>query len=230
MAIFASMDFKHKIIIFFLTLLPFQFLSGQALGQEFSHWEESITGIERKAQTSNIKPRKFIVFTGSSSILGWQSLTTDFPGKKIINHAFGGSQTFEVLHFADRIITPYRPKQVVIYTGDNDIAAGKSPQAVLADFTALFKKIRAASHRTWVTFISIKPSPSRKQFMPDIVKANLLIKDFLDTRKRASYVDVYNPMLLPNGNPKPELFKSDSLHMVSAGYKLWAGILKPYLK
>lgn len=229
-AIFAHMELKHKFLISLLSLLSFYLSTGTAAAQNFSQWEKSISGIEKKAQTRNIKPRKYIVFTGSSSIVGWNSLAADFPNKKVLNHGFGGSQTFEVLHFAERIITPYKPKQVVIYSGDNDIAAGKSPQAVLADFTALFNKIREASHRTWVTFISIKPSPSRKQYMPDIVRANQLIKDFLASRKRTSYADVYNPMLLPNGKPKPELFKSDSLHMVSAGYKLWAEVLKPHLK
>lgn len=224
------MQLKQKLIICFLAALPFYLSIGTAAAQDFSNWEETISGIEKQAPTRIIKPRKYILFTGSSSIVGWESLATDFPDKKVLNHAFGGSQTFEVLHFADRIITPYKPKQVVIYSGDNDIAAGKSPQTVLTDFKTLFDKIREARNKTFVTFISIKPSPSRKQFMPDIVKANQLVKDFLATRKRTSYVDVYNPMLLPNGNPKPELFKSDSLHMVPAGYKLWADILKPYLK
>jgi hypothetical protein len=66
--------------------------------------------------------------------------------------------------------------------------------------------------------------------MPAMVKANKLVKDFLATKRRTSYIDVYNPMLLPTGDPKPELFKSDSLHMVPAGYKLWADIVRPYLK
>jgi len=134
------------------------------------------------------------------------------------------------VHFADRIIQPYKPKQVVIYSGDNDIAAGKTPEEVLHDFEILFNKIKQSNRRAVVTFISIKPSPSRKQFMPAIVKTNKLISDFLEDRKRTSYVDIYNPMLTPAGKPRPELFKPDSLHMVQAGYDLWKGILKPYLK
>ena len=168
------MQLKQKLFIAFLAALPFYLTIGTAAAQDFSNWEKTISGIEKKAQTTNIKPRKYILFTGSSSIVGWESLATDFPDKKVLNHAFGGSQTFEVLHFADRIITPYQPKQVVIYSGDNDIAAGKSPQTVLSDFEKLFEKIRKANKRTFVTFISIKPSPSRKQFMPDIVKLTSL--------------------------------------------------------
>lgn len=217
-------------LIYLLYLVPLSSVVTNASAQNFSQWETSILNIEKQAPQPPVKARKYIVFTGSSSIVGWKTLAADFPGKNVLNHAFGGSQTFEVLHFANRIITPYKPKQVVIYSGDNDIAAGKSPENVLRDFKALFNTIRSSCRKTFITYISIKPSPSRRQFMPAMVKANKLVKDFLATKRRTSYIDVYNPMLLPTGDPKPELFKSDSLHMVPAGYKLWADIVRPYLK
>ncbi|HUH33056.1 MAG TPA: SGNH/GDSL hydrolase family protein [Daejeonella sp.] len=221
--------FRKKLAVI-LAALSFYFSLNSASAQDFQKWEEAILKFEKADQHRPVKKGEYIVFTGSSSIVGWQNLGADFPDKKVLNRAFGGSQTFEVLHFANRIITPYKPKQVVIYSGDNDIAAGKSPETVFSDFKALFNKIRREGGRTVVTFISIKPSPSRKQFMPKIVEANMLVKEFLKTKNRTSYVDMYTSMLLPNGNPKPELFKADSLHMVQAGYDLWRKTLKPYLK
>lgn len=220
----------NRSFLFLPGLLALSILANNVSAQDFSQWETAVSNIEKQAPKPPLKARKYTVFTGSSSIVGWESLASDFAGKKVLNHAFGGSQTFEVLHFAPRIILPYKPKQVLIYSGDNDIAAGKNPETVLQDFTGLFNTIRSSGRKTFITYISIKPSPSRKQFMPDIVKANKLVKDFLESKKRTSYIDVYNPMLTPGGNPKPELFKSDSLHMVPAGYKLWAEIVRPYLK
>ena len=220
----------NKTIISLLVALPLYLSVHFAVAQDFQKWEPAIAGFEKADESHRVKPGKYIVFTGSSSIVGWKSLATDFPRKKILNRAFGGSQTFEVAHFADRIITPYKPKQVVIYSGDNDLAAGKSPETVLADFKTLFNKIREKDQKVLVTFISIKPSPSRKQFMPAIVKANALVKEFLKSQKRTSYADIYYPMLTPNGNPRSELFQPDSLHMVQAGYDLWRSVLKPYLK
>lgn len=210
-------------------LFTLAFFLVPASAQDFRHWEEAISRIE-KSSARPVKRGKYIVFTGSSSIVGWESLRADFPGKKILNHGFGGSQTFEVVHFADRIINPYKPKQVVIYAGDNDLASGKSPETVLEDFKRLFRKIRTGSSKSFITFISIKPSPSRRKYMPAIVRTNRLIRDFLASQKRTSYADVYSAMLMPNGQPKPELFKSDSLHMVPAGYELWTEILKPHLR
>jgi lysophospholipase L1-like esterase len=170
------------------------------------------------------------VFTGSSSIRLWETLAQDFNGKEVLNRGFGGSQTYEVLYFADRIIVPYRPKQVVIYVGDNDLAAGKTPDQVFADFKALFQKIRQAKKKTNIVFISIKPSPSRRHLLPAIVQTNQLIRDYLRGQKRTGYVDVYQRMLTSQGKFNPALYRADSLHMTAAGYRIWADAVRPVLK
>jgi len=197
--------------------------------QNMAKWEKEISALEQqdKSKTPSKNP---IVFTGSSSIRLWETLDQDFPGKKVLNHGFGGSQTFEVLHFADRLILPYRPKQVVIYVGDNDLASGKTPIQVFNDFKALFQKVQKNSPQTYVSFISIKPSPSRKQLLPDIKQTNQLIQQFLQAQKRADYVDVYSKMLLPTGKFNPQLYRADSLHMTDAGYRIWAEAVRPILK
>ncbi|MGV3502676.1 MAG: SGNH/GDSL hydrolase family protein [Adhaeribacter sp.] len=208
-------------------VLVFSFSTLQA--QNFSQWEKEISAFERADQASK-PPKKAIVFTGSSSIRLWDSAGQDFPGKKIINRGFGGSQTDAVAYFADRIVVPYRPRQVVIYVGDNDLAAGKTPEKVLADFKDLFYKIRNQVPKATITYLAIKPSPSRIRLLESIKETNTLIKGFLNSQKRSSYVDVFTPMLLPGGKPRPELFRADSLHMTPAGYAVWKKALQPYLK
>jgi lysophospholipase L1-like esterase len=197
--------------------------------QQFANWEKEITAYEQ-ADKANRPPKKSIVFTGSSSIRLWEGLNQDFPEKKILNRGFGGSQTDAVAYFADRLVVPYKPKQVVIYVGDNDLSAGKSPEKVLADFKDLFFKIRSKVPKATITFISIKPSPSRMKILEEVRETNALVKGFLSSHKRTGYVDIFTPMLQPNGKPKPELFRADSLHMTRAGYDIWAVALKPYLK
>lgn len=197
--------------------------------QNLSHWEKVITAFEQEDQVSK-PPRKPIVFTGSSSIQLWETLAQDFPNKKVLNRGFGGSQTFEVLQLADRIILPYRPRQVVIYVGDNDLAAGKTSAQIFTDFKALYTKIRQGRPKTHVTFISIKPSPSRKHLLPAIVQTNQLIRDFLQMQRRTGYVDVYQLMLTPLGKFNPALYQADSLHMTEAGYRIWAAAVRPALK
>ena len=221
---------RIKIKIFLPAALLFCFSFNNCIAQNFEKWETEITALEKSASVQPVKRGKYIVFIGSSSIVGWKSLATNFPNKKILRNGFGGSQTFEVTHFADRLVAPYNPKQVVIYAGENDIAEGQSPEKVLADFKVLFNTIRQLNKNIVITFISIKPSPSRKKFIPQFRKANQLIKDFLAASHKTSYVDIYSVMLQSNGQPKPGLFQLDSLHMVKAGYDLWAKTLQPFLR
>jgi lysophospholipase L1-like esterase len=60
-------------------------------------------------------------------------------------------------------------------------------------------------------------------------EANKLIRQYLEEKSKAAYVDVYSPMLLPNGKPRPDIFIQDSLHMNNKGYRIWQKQLSPYL-
>jgi lysophospholipase L1-like esterase len=182
------------------------------------------------ADKTNPPPTRAVLFVGSSSIRLWETLAQDFPRAKVINRGFGGSQIADSLAYADRIILPYRPKTVVLYAGDNEIAAGKSPEEVFADFKALARTIHRKLPRTRVRFISIKPSPSRWRLADKIKAANQLIAEFCGQDKRLAYIDVFSPMLGTDGRPRPELFVKDKLHLNAQGYELWARIVAPHLK
>ena len=160
----------------------------------------------------------------------WKTLAEDFQEYKVINRGFGGSQIIDSVAFADRIVIPYKPRMILLYAGDNDIAAGKSPEEVLADFKAFTRKVCPILSETKVAFISIKPSPSRWQFAEKIKAANRLIEDFCKQDERLIYIDVFNPMLGADGKPRPELFVEDMLHLNHKGYGLWTATIRPRLK
>jgi lysophospholipase L1-like esterase len=223
------MKFSAVKVAFLLIFLSCCLVFKPLQAQQFSQWEKEIAAFEL-ADRAHQTPAQSIVFTGSSSIRLWEGLNQDFPDKKILNRGFGGSQTDAVVFFANRIVVPYKPRQVVIYSGDNDLAAGKSPEKVLADFKDLFFRIRRQVPNATITFISIKPSPSRKHILEKVRHTNTLVKGFLSSQQKTGYVDVFTPMLLANGKPRPELFLADSLHMTRAGYVIWAAALRPYLK
>jgi len=192
-------------------------------------YEKTILGFEKTDLAQPINPKNLIVFTGSSSIVNWKTLAEDFPTKNIINRGFGGSTTTDLLHFADRVISVYQPKQVFIYEGDNDLKGKKTPAEVFANFKLLFDQIRAKSKHTRISFISIKPSPSRRDLLNKISTTNALIAEFLKTQKNTDYIDVFTPMF-PKQQFIPSFYKADSLHMTAAGYEIWKKVVKPYLK
>ncbi|MBL9188812.1 MAG: hypothetical protein JNK23_15115 [Opitutaceae bacterium] len=171
-----------------------------------------------------------IVFVGSSSIVKWTILAEDFPGLPVINRGFGGSELADSVFYADRIVLPYRPRTVVLYDGDNDLNAGKTPERVHADFRAFVAKIHAALPTAKIVFIAIKPSPSRWKNIANIRAADTLIAADCAKDPRLAYADIYTPMLGADGQPRPDLFVKDMLHINAAGYALWQPVIAPLLK
>src|SRR5437868_4286386 len=112
-----------------------------------AQWETAIQAFEASDQT-NPPPPNAILFVGSSSIRKWDTLAQDFHAYKVINRGFGGSHLSDSVAFADRIVIPYKPKLVLIYAGDNDIASGKPPQEVFDDFKQFVQKIKQALPKT----------------------------------------------------------------------------------
>jgi lysophospholipase L1-like esterase len=210
-----------------LTIGVFQ-LSSCWIGQSQPFYGE-IKEFKKQDQKS-FPPKNAILFTGSSSIKKWSDINAYFPGFTIINRGFGGSGLKDLLAYTDDIIVPYHPKQIFIYSGDNDIATGKvTSTEVLQMFMDVFNKIREKLPDANIVYISIKPSPSREKYMPMMEESNIMIRQFLSGYPETSYVDVYHPMLGADGKPKPEIFESDSLHMNAKGYAIWKEAIQPYL-
>jgi lysophospholipase L1-like esterase len=195
---------------------------------DFTRWEKEIAAFERKDK-EQAPPRNAVVFVGSSSIRLW-NLAKSFPGLAAINRGFGGSQLADSVYFAPRIVLRYEPRLIVLYAGDNDLAAGKTPERVHADFRAFVQTIRKAQPTTPIAYICIKPSLRRWQLIDKIRKANALIEAECKKGKDLHYIDIATPMLGDDGKPRPELFARDGLHLNEKGYALWASILKPHLK
>ena len=212
--------------IFALLLICLSFVVS---AQQKPFWKE-ISAFKR-ADSASFPPANAIVFVGSSSFRMWKDADRDFPNHTIINRGFGGSSLPHVIAYADEIVIPYKPKQVVVYCGENDFMSDTVTSEIVTDrFKKLFRMIRKDLRRTEITFVSMKPSPSRQRLMPQIAAANASIKKFLDRKRRASYVDVWDAMLDKNGEPRSELFLQDMLHMNEQGYAIWQKALEPSLK
>ena len=193
-------------------------------------FRDEITAFKR--QDSISRPSKnAILFVGSSSFRKWTNVQACFPGYTIINRGFGGSTIPDVIRYADEIIFPYEPKQVVIYCGENDLAASDTVMATtVADrFKSLFFLIRDRMPSVPIVFVSLKPSPSREKLWPKMEEANKLIKQFLKKKNNAVYVDVYHKMFKRKGAVNTDLFVEDNLHMNSKGYDIWQKAIEPYL-
>ncbi|MDP9204628.1 MAG: SGNH/GDSL hydrolase family protein [Gemmatimonadota bacterium] len=194
-----------------------------------SQWEPDIARFEATDRTN--PPRAgSIVFVGSSSIRMWETLETDFPGLPVLNRGFGGSQLSDAVMFANRIVVPYKPRVVILYAGDNDLAEGKTPARVLGDFKNFVAIIERELPTTRLAFVAIKPSIARANIIDKIRQTNQLIRDYVGTDNRLAYVDVFTPMLDSSGQPRRELFRDDGLHMNDKGYAIWRALIMPVIR
>lgn len=174
-------------------------------------------------------PAHPVVFTGSSSVRMWSSLAQDFPDLPVLNRGFGGSQMRDLFHYAEPVAIRYQPRQIVLYSGDNDINAGRSPEQVLHDFNAVVARIRRDLPQVPILVLSIKPSPSRIDELPRQQEANKRMAEAASQTPGMTFVDVATPMLDNHGQPRAELFREDRLHMTPAGYAVWRQVVGPHL-
>lgn len=160
----------------------------------------------------------------------WKTLKQDFPDQPVINRGFGGSQMADSVYYADRIVLPYQPKQIIVYAGSNDLAAGKSPEEVAGDFQAFVTKIRTKYPETRISFMSIGPSPARWSQADKQQQTNRLIKEYIATGQKLDYIEVWDQYLGTDGKPRDEFFVADRLHNSEAGYKIRAAAVRPFLQ
>jgi len=210
----------------FVPLAPW--LRAEPATDSFAKWEKEIAAFEEKDR-ENPPPKGGIVFVGSSSIRKWTTLAADFPHHQVLNRGFGGSQLIDSVHFADRIVLPYEPRLIVLYAGGNDIHAGKSPEQVFADFQAFVETVRAELPKTEIAYISIAGNPSRWAEVEKVKAANTMIEGYIKDKPGMKFINVFPRMLGSDGQPRPEIFVADRLHMNAEGYKLWTEIVGQYL-
>ncbi|PAW95487.1 hypothetical protein CKK33_19060 [Mucilaginibacter sp. MD40] len=177
-------------------------------------------------------PKNGILFIGSSSIRKWTDLEQRFADKPIIRRGVGGCTIEQLVnYYMPYIMYPYHPRKIFIYAGENDIAAGKSGEFTAREFYQLWAMIKQNLPNAEIYYLSIKQSPSRAKFLPEVLRANSLIKAFIKGKRKTHFVDVTTVILDPNTQkPDASLFESDMLHLNSKGYDKWQAVLTPLVK
>lgn len=171
-----------------------------------------------------------ILLVGSSTFRFWVTSKEDLVGYSTINRGFGGSQMSDVNFYFDRIVAKYEPKFILVYEGDNDLAANESPESVFEDFRTFAEKVKTQLPNSKVGYCSIRPSIARTNLRDKQDQANKLIKDFCQKNKGFYFVDIYKEYFLKNGDLMPDVFVADKLHLNKKGYEIWTKATRKFLK
>jgi lysophospholipase L1-like esterase len=214
--------FMKKLFYFFAMFLV-------ACNAEGQRYQDDVNTI-LKYDKMYAPPARPILFTGSSSIRKWDDLERTFSDYVVMNRGIGGAVTNDIIYYANDIIFPYHPRQIVLYVGENDLVEkGTTADSILNRFKRLYTIIRSKLPEVPIVYISIKPSPSREQYFATATAANGLIRDYIAKQSNITFVDIYQLMLDQSGKARKELFVEDMLHMNKQGYEIWQNTVKPFL-
>jgi lysophospholipase L1-like esterase len=215
--------YKCYLSCFFVVL----YFGGNAQGH--LRFQKEVDGIV--ASDSSIVNKDVILFTGSSSIRMWADLKSSFPNHNVMNRGFGGSDMSDLVFYFDKLVRPYKSKQIFIYEGDNDLNAGKSPDKILASADSLLRQIRKnVSGTVTVYFITPKPSIARWHLKEKYVTYNRALTQWASRQKHVAVIDVWTPLLDAQGNVMKDIFIEDGLHMNKKGYAIWAREIGQYIR
>lgn len=188
------------------------------LNQLEAEFESDVRALEfRISQTE--KRANPVAFYGSSSFTLWHNLNRSLNQQDILNLGFSAATIEACIYYFERLVLPQNPKAIVLYAGDNDLGNRKSSNKAIELYIALLEKIDQHFTGIPVAIVGIKPSLARQAFMADIQQTNDMLARLAKTRPNTQFIDFYQAVVDESGQPDPNLFDSDSLHLNEKGYK-----------
>jgi hypothetical protein len=197
--------------------------------KEAEHRFESTVRAYEEMDKASPPPVGAILLAGDSQFFRWKTLREDLPGYTIINRGVDSFQFSDELYYLDRLVIRYKPRQIILHVGGNDIHTGRTPDQLLADFEALVSRVRAVLPNVPIAFTSITPGPGRWEEAPARVAANNAVKAYIATQINLQYIDLWDAMLTPEGKPRDDIWVEDRVHPNHAGYLLRVSIMRPLL-
>ena len=191
-------------------------------------FESAVLAYEAGDKT-NSPPRHAILLAGDSQFYRWKTVQEDLPGYAIINRGIDSFEMSDLFYYANRLVLPYQPRLIVLHVGGNDVHDGRAPTNILADFKAFVARVREKLPEVPIAFTSITPGPSRWTEAPQRKEANQAIKDYVATQPGLLYIDLWDAMLTPDGQPRQDLWVADGVHPNHDGYLVRVKIMRPLL-
>jgi len=172
-----------------------------------------------------------IICLGSSHMQLWKGVKDDLAPLIVHNYGIGGSRMNQAAdYFVENLAIPFKPRAVILYEGSNDINAGAKPEEVLANFRRLYGKLHAALPQARLYVLSVVPSPGKRFLkIAELRETNKLLAKECATQPWMKFIDITEPLIGADGQPREELFKPGDIHMLPAGYAVWKSVIAPVI-
>jgi lysophospholipase L1-like esterase len=202
--------------------------SPAANASPFSRYEKTVQAYE-SADKATPPPANPILLIGDSQFYRWKTLAEDLPGYTIVNRGIDSFQFSDILHFYDRLVTPYHPRMIVLHVGGNDVHNGKTAARLLEDFKTFVARVRDQHPQIVMAFSSLTPGPGRWEEAAQRKEANEVIRRYVATQENLRFIDLWDAMLTPDGKPREDIWVADRVHPNHEGYLIRVRLMKPLL-
>jgi lysophospholipase L1-like esterase len=204
-------------------------VAASSRGQTQSHRFEANVLAYEAADKTNPPPRNAILLAGDSQFFRWKTVREDLPGYTIINRGIDSFQMSDLLFYVDRLVLPYQPRMIVLHVGGNDVHNGRGATNILADFQSFVARVREKMPQVPIAFTSTTPSPGRWPEATQRKEANQMIKDYIATQPDLLFIDLWDAMLNPDGQPREDVWVADRIHPNHEGYLIRVKIMRPFI-
>jgi lysophospholipase L1-like esterase len=193
-----------------------------------TRFEKNVLAYEA-ADKASPPPKGAILLAGDSQFFRWKTFAEDLAGYTVVNRGVDSFQSPDLVYYADRLVIPHKPRLIVLHVGGNDVHNGRTAEQVLGDFKTFVARVRAAQSDVPIAFTSITPSPGRWQEADVRRAANRVIKDYVAAQPHLHFIDLWDAMLGPDGQPREDLWVADRIHPNHDGYLIRVRIMAPLL-
>jgi lysophospholipase L1-like esterase len=203
-------------------------LGAEQAPAEPNRFEKNVLAYEA-ADKASPAPRGAILLVGDSQFYRWRTLAEDLPGHTVVNRGIDSFQTSDLVHFTERLVLPYAPRLIVMHVGGNDVNNGRSPEQILSDVQTFVRNVRAVMPAVPIAFSSITPGPGRWNQAAVRRQTNHTVKTWVTAQPNMHFIDLWDVMLTPEGQPREDLWVEDRIHPNQAGYRIRVQAMRPLL-
>ena len=175
-------------------------------------------------------PRGAILFAGDSQFYRWNTIHEDLPGYTLINRGIDSFQTADLIRYADRLVTalPAAPHRAA--RGRQRRPQRQARPRRCWRISRLWSPRCAPNYRACAfVYSSITPGPGRWDEAPQRRETNRVIQEYIATQPDLGFIDLWDAMLTPDGQPREDIWVADRVHPNHAGYLIRVKLTQPFL-
>ena len=198
-------------------------------------WRAGWLGMHRANVARTKKGGIDVIFYGESLTQGFGDLKPvkkRNPGVRMVNYGIGGDSTRQLLYrIRHGEVDGISPKLIVLNIGTNNLygdANGGTDGEIARGIRAVVELLRRKLPKTKILLMGMLPRQNA-HFCGRIDRINVMTAK-LDDGKMVRYLCIGDAFEHSHGRVRQELYSKDQLHLVPAGYEVWAGQMDPLFK